>query len=136
MSSKLSLPFMCAPISFSSAVPLAVACCRAGVIGGWQGGTYTPSERFEAYLKALAETDGAPPNVNLPARWGRDLAAADRIALLARYGVPLVLSRLRDPSARSHRSEEHTVELQSRKRSSYDVYCLETKKPRVHEQNR
>src|SRR3546814_4779786 len=68
MLAKLSLPLMCAPMSFASAVPLAVACCRAGVIGGWQGGTYTPSDRFEAYLKALAETDGAPPIVNLPAR--------------------------------------------------------------------
>jgi len=99
MLAKLSLPLMCAPMSFASAVPLAVACCRAGVIGGWQGGTYTPSDRFEAYLKALAETDGAPPIVNLPARWGRDPAAADRIALLERYRVPLVLSSLGDPSA-------------------------------------
>src|SRR3546814_3590301 len=40
MLAKLSLPLMCAPMSFASAVPLAVACCRAGVIGGWQGGTY------------------------------------------------------------------------------------------------
>src|SRR3546814_16522 len=79
MLAKLSLPLMCAPMSFASAVPLAVACCRAGVIGGWQGGPYTPSDRFEADLKALAETDGAAPVVNLPARWGR--APADRPSL-------------------------------------------------------
>ncbi|ALH80328.1 hypothetical protein AN936_08075 [Sphingopyxis macrogoltabida] len=97
--SALSLPLMCAPMSFASSVPLAVACCRAGVVGGWQGGTITPSEQFEHYLKALAGIDGAPPIVNMPARWGTDPAAADRLGLLERYRVPLVLSSLGDPSA-------------------------------------
>lgn len=97
--SGLSLPLMCAPMSFASSVPLAVACCTAGVIGGWQGGTITPFERFEDYLRALADVDGAPPIVNMPARWGSDPAAADRLDLLERYRVPLVLSSLGDPSA-------------------------------------
>ncbi|PKP99164.1 MAG: nitronate monooxygenase [Alphaproteobacteria bacterium HGW-Alphaproteobacteria-13] len=99
MFAGLALPLMCAPMSLASSVPLAVACCRAGVIGGWQGGTFTPFEAFEDYLKALAETDGAPPIVNIPARWGADAAAAERIDLLERYRVPLVLSSLGDPSA-------------------------------------
>ena len=99
MFSGLSLPLMCAPMSFASSVPLAVACCRAGVVGGWQGGTITPFEQFEHYLKALADVDGAPPIVNMPARWGSDPAAADRLDLLERYRVPLVLSSLGDPSA-------------------------------------
>ncbi|WP_411341959.1 nitronate monooxygenase [Sphingopyxis sp. J-6] len=85
-------------MSFASSVPLAVACCRAGVIGGWQGGTITPFEQFEDYLKALADVDGAPPIVNMPARWGTDPAAADRLGLLEGYRVPLVLSSLGDPS--------------------------------------
>ena len=97
--SNLSLPLMCAPMSFASSVPLATACCKAGVIGGWQGGTITPFDQFEDYLKALADTGGAPPIVNMPARWGTDPAAADRLALLERYRVPLVLSSLGDPSA-------------------------------------
>lgn len=99
MLSNLSLPLMCAPMSFASSVPLAVACCQAGVIGGWQGGTITPFEQFEHYLAALADGDGAPPIVNMPARWGTDPKAADRLALLERYRVPLVLSSLGDPSA-------------------------------------
>lgn len=99
MLANLSLPLMCAPMSFASSVPLAVACCGAGVIGGWQGGTFTPGEIFEDYLKALDGIAGAPPIVNLPARWGSDPAAAERIAMLERYRVPLVLSSLGDPSA-------------------------------------
>lgn len=95
----LSLPLMCAPMSFASSVPLAVACCSSGVMGGWQGGTATPSDKVEDYLRALDGLVGAPPIVNVPARWGSDPAAADRIALLERYRVPLVLSSLGDPSA-------------------------------------
>lgn len=98
MFANLELPLMCAPMSFASSVPLATACCHAGVIGGWQGGTITPLEQFEDYLVALANTDGAPPIVNMPARWGSDLAGAERLDLLERYRVPLVLSSLGDPS--------------------------------------
>lgn len=99
MFANLALPLMCAPMSFASSVPLATACCRAGVVGGWQGGTITPFEQFEDYLKALADAGGAPPIVNMPARWGSDPAGIDRLALLERYRVPLVLSSLGDPSA-------------------------------------
>ena len=99
MLSRLTLPLMCAPMSFASSVPLAVACRRAGIMAGWQGGTITPFEKFEDYLKALDAVDGAPPIVNMPARWGTDPAGADRLDLLERYRVPLVLSSLGDPSA-------------------------------------
>lgn len=99
MFGELSLPLMCAPMSIASSVPLARACCRAGVIGGWQGGSLTPFEMFETYLEELDGIGGAPPIVNLPARWGSDPAAADRIDCLERHRVPLVLSSLGDPSA-------------------------------------
>lgn len=98
MFEKLRLPLMCAPMSFASSVPLAVACCRAGVIGGWQGGTYTPDDAFEAYLKALDTVDGAPPIVNIPARWASDPKAQARLDLLGDYKAPLILSSLGDPS--------------------------------------
>ena len=58
MFDNLRLPLMCAPMSFASSVPLAIACCRAGVLGGWQGGTVTPIDEFERYLDALAEIEG------------------------------------------------------------------------------
>jgi nitronate monooxygenase len=80
-------------------VPLAVACCKAGVIGGWQGGTYTPDDEFEAYLKALDGIGGAPPIVNIPARWGSDPKWQTRLDMLGDHHAPLLLSSLGDPSA-------------------------------------
>ena len=98
MFEKLALPLMCAPMSFASSVPLASACARAGVIAGWQGGTLTRMDEFERYLAALAEIDGAPPIVNLPSRIATEPEGPDKLALLERYRVPLVLSSLGDPS--------------------------------------
>lgn len=95
----LRLPLMCAPMSFASSEPLAVACCKAGVIGGWQGGTFTPDAEFEAYLTALDEVTGAPPIVNIPARWGGDPKWQARLDMLGDHKAPLVLSSLGDPSA-------------------------------------
>lgn len=96
---NLALPLMCAPMSFASAVPLAAACCEAGIIGGWQGGSATPDATFLAYLERLDQISGAPPIVNLPARWGSDPKYSHRLDLLARFKVPLVLSSVGDPSA-------------------------------------
>ncbi|WP_181883562.1 NAD(P)H-dependent flavin oxidoreductase [Sphingorhabdus pulchriflava] len=86
-------------MSFASSVPLAVACCKAGVIGGWQGGTATTDEEFEAYLIALDGVKGAPPIVNIPARWGSDPKWQSRLDMLGDHRAPLVLSSLGDPSA-------------------------------------
>ena len=84
---NLALPLMCAPMSIASSVPLAVACCRAGVIGGWQGGTATPLDEFERYLEALAQTDRAPPIVNLPSRIASEETGEAKLALLERHRV-------------------------------------------------
>lgn len=99
MFENLRLPLMCAPMSFASSVPLALACCRAGVIGGWQGGTFTADDEFEAYLKALDGVSAAPPIVNIPARWGSDPKWQARLDMLGDHKAPLVLSSLGDPSA-------------------------------------
>jgi nitronate monooxygenase len=99
MLDTLRLPLMCAPMSVASSVSLALACCKAGVIGGWQGGTYTRDDEFESYLKALDGIQGAPPIVNIPARWGSDPKWQARLAMLEQYRAPLVLSSLGDPSA-------------------------------------
>lgn len=96
--SGLSLPLMCAPMSFASSVPLAVACCETGVIGGWQGGTFTPLDEFERYLAALADLGGAPPIVNLPSRIAMDDTGEAKLALLERHRAPLVLSSIGDPA--------------------------------------
>jgi nitronate monooxygenase len=109
----LRLPLMCAPMSFASSVPLAVACCRAGLVGGWQGGTYTPDATFASYLNDLDGIGGAPPIVNIPARWGSDPKWQTRLDMLADHRAPLVLSSLGDPSAlvaRVHRWRGRVVQ--------------------------
>ncbi len=98
MFGKLALPLMCAPMSFASSVPLTTACMKAGVIAGWQGGTYTPFDEFERYLAALQDTDGAPPIVNLPSRIASEETGEAKLALLEQHRAPLVLSSLGDPS--------------------------------------
>lgn len=98
MFEKLALPLMCAPMSFASSVPLAVACAQSGVIAGWQGGTLTKFDEFEQYLAALAEVHGAPPVVNLPSRIASEETGEAKLALLEKHRVPLVLSSLGDPS--------------------------------------
>lgn len=85
-------------MSFASSVPLAVACCETGVIGGWQGGTFTPLDEFERYLAALADLGGAPPIVNLPSRIAMDDTGEAKLALLERHRAPLVLSSIGDPA--------------------------------------
>lgn len=85
-------------MSFASSVPLAIACCGAGVIGGWQGGRVTRLDEFGRYLAALRDIQGAPPIVNLPARIMTDPDGEAKLALLEQARVPLVLSSVGDPT--------------------------------------
>jgi nitronate monooxygenase len=98
MFEALRLPLMCAPMSFASSPPLAVACCQAGILGGWQGGRVTRAAAFEGYLAALEGVGGAPPIVNLPARIFTDPDGEQKLALLRRVRAPLVLSSVGDPT--------------------------------------
>ena len=105
---NLRLPLMCAPMSIASSVPLALACCRAGIIGGWQGGTLTPLEEFKQYLSSLdelrrqAEGEGlqfGPPIVNFPARIASEPdVGEEKMRLCEKYRPPLVLSSIGDPT--------------------------------------
>jgi len=98
MFAKLTLPLICAPMSIASSVDLAVACSKAGVVAGWQGGTATRLNEFTRYLEALRGIDGAPAIVNLPARIATEADGADKLALLERHRVPLVLSSVGNPA--------------------------------------
>jgi nitronate monooxygenase len=98
MFSNLRLPLMCAPMSFASSPALAAACCEAGIIAGWQGGTYTTLDEFKIYITSLAGVTGAPPIVNLPARIAGEETGAAKLSLLAQHQAPLVLCSLGNPS--------------------------------------
>jgi nitronate monooxygenase len=106
--SGLRLPLLCAPMSFASSLPLTLACCEAGVVGGWQGGNVRTIEEFEGYLTALAEGrrraegDGrpfAPHVINFPAAIVRDPElGAQKLNLCEAHAAPLILSSVGDPT--------------------------------------
>jgi len=106
--SDLTLPLLCAPMSFASSLPLTLACCEAGIVGGWQGGNVRTIEEFEGYLNALdegrrrAEGDGrafGPHVVNLPAAVVRDPElGAQKLKFCETFAVPLILSSVGDPT--------------------------------------
>lgn len=98
MFANLALPLMCAPMSFASSPELAAACSRAGVVAGWQGGTYTNMAEFERYIDRLADISGAPPIVNLPARIATEDIGPAKLALLEKHQAPLVLCSLGAPT--------------------------------------
>jgi nitronate monooxygenase len=104
----LRLPLFCAPMSFASSLPLALACCEAGIVGGWQGGNVPTIEEFEDYLVSLdkarriaadAGRPFGPDAVNLPAAIVRDPElGAQKLKLCERYASPLVISSVGDPT--------------------------------------
>lgn len=105
---SLRLPLLCAPMSFASSLPLTLACCEAGIVGGWQGGNVRTIEEFGGYLSTLdearrrAEGEGRPfgPHaVNMPAAIVRDPElGAQKLKLCEEFRVPLVFSSVGDPS--------------------------------------
>ena len=95
-------------MSFASSLPLTLACCSAGIIGGWQGGNVRTIEEFRSYLTALdegrrkAEGEGRPfgPHaVNMPAATVRDRdLGAEKLKVLEAFAAPLVFSSVGDPT--------------------------------------
>lgn len=103
----LRLPLLCAPMSFASSLPLALACCRAGIVGGWQGGNVRTIDEFETYIVTLDEArrqaEGedsrfAPHAINFPAGIVNDPElGAQKLALCERFRVPIIFSSVGDP---------------------------------------
>src|SRR3546814_8232571 len=101
--------------------------------------------RLKASGGQVNETDGA--RVNTPDGWWLLRASNTQDVLVARAeakneaGLERLMHQIdgqlaesgltRGPQA-SHRSEEHTSELQSLMRISYAVFCLEKKKTKLH----
>ncbi|MGD9792698.1 MAG: NAD(P)H-dependent flavin oxidoreductase [Acidimicrobiia bacterium] len=104
----LRLPVMCAPMSFASSLDLTLACCRSGVIAGWQGMQINDVEQFSGYLSAIdaarreARMSGAAfaaHAVNFAAGIVKDPGiGAQKLALCEQQRVPLVFSSIGDPT--------------------------------------
>lgn len=112
----LRLPVMAAPMTMASSPELIIACCSAGVIGGFQGANARDAETFERWLRmiqsaqARARDSGsrfAPFIVNLLVSPGRDPALHEfRLALCEESRVPLLLTTAGDPAAIVKRTHE------------------------------
>jgi nitronate monooxygenase len=106
---QLRLPLMAAPMTMASSVELIVACCRAGVVGGFQAANArTPEGLAEWYGKiATAEAESrargerfAPFVVNLLASAGQDPGAHQaRLDICRQRKSPLLLTTAGDPRA-------------------------------------
>ena len=105
----LRLPVMAAPMTLASSLELILACCRAGVIGGFQAANAGPPEIFAEWLGAVQAAEAqaraagqrfAPYIVNLLAKAGRDEGAhRARLDLCRASKTPLILTTAGDPSA-------------------------------------
>jgi nitronate monooxygenase len=95
-------------MSFASSLQLTLACCEAGIVGGWQGGNVRSIGEFAQYLSTLdsmrrqcieeGRTFG-PPLVNFPAAVARDPdLGAQKLKLCETHAVPLILSSVGDPT--------------------------------------
>jgi nitronate monooxygenase len=95
-------------MSFASSLPLTLACCQAGVVGGWQGSQVRDLGEFAKVLDTLREAEQAardagrpfaPHAVNLRASSARDSGiGARRLELCATARIPLVISSVGDPT--------------------------------------
>ncbi|KPM53360.1 hypothetical protein CcI49_30310 [Frankia sp. CcI49] len=104
----LRLPLVCAPMSYVSTLSLTLACCRAGIVAGWQGGLVRDIDEFARIIDALVEAEEAarsegrlfaPPAVNLPAGSAMDAGVgARRLDLCAKAKIPIVISSVGDPT--------------------------------------
>jgi len=109
LASDLRLPVMCAPMTFASSLDLTLACCGAGVVGGWQGMQIHDIDEFAAYLQAVTDAEErtrafggtfAPPAVNFAAGIVKDPdLGAQKLALCEQQRIPLVFSSIGDPTA-------------------------------------
>ncbi|MFT3754440.1 MAG: nitronate monooxygenase [Pseudoxanthomonas sp.] len=103
MRAGLKLPLIAAPMFRVSGPDLALAACRAGVIGALPVLNSADSGEFEAWLDRIHDdfdkTPGAAPlAVNMPtAKFGGARYATD-IKLLERYKVPVVITAIGDPT--------------------------------------
>src|SRR3546814_1195119 len=88
----------------------------------------TPAEKEAQRVAAMSDQGSAAMENQFTYRSDlarKQIAAVDQIILTHKFDDPN-LERLRKKDAQ-HRSEEHTSELQSIMRISYDVVCMKTK---------
>jgi len=108
MFAELRLPLMCAPMTMASSLPMAIASCRAGIVGGWQGGNVRTIEEFQRWIVALDDARKAardqgevwgPYAINFNAGVVNDPElGAQKLKECERLRSPLFVSSVGDPT--------------------------------------
>ena len=100
---RLTLPVFAAPMFLCSGVELAIACCKAGIIGSLTRNHCRDLEELEAQMRAV--TNGlarhtppiGPLAVNISPTFGQDEMKA-HLATCRRYGVRIIVTSVGDPT--------------------------------------
>ncbi|MDE2465988.1 MAG: nitronate monooxygenase [Alphaproteobacteria bacterium] len=94
-------------MSIASSLELVIACCRAGIVGAYQGANPRGSDEFRRWLieleaaKRLAQAEGrgfAPYAVNLSVARD-DSTLRERLEICEQFAVPLLITSVGDPAA-------------------------------------
>lgn len=103
LQTHLKLPVIAAPMFLVSGPELAIAACRAGIVGALPAHNARTSEDFAAWMEqvheALAATDNPGPlAVNVPTPKTGGKRYEQDLAIVERYRVPLVITAMGDPT--------------------------------------
>ena len=102
LQNRLTLPLIAAPMFLVSGPELALACCRAGIVGSFPALNQRTSEGFENWLEQMnSELGSADGDDQQPAPWAVNLIVhrtnprwqAD-LQLCVRHQVPIVITSL------------------------------------------
>lgn len=98
---RLRLPVIAAPMLLVSGTRLAIAACRAGVVGSFPSLNARSSDEFRQWMVEVSEalhdiSEAAPYAVNLIIRAG-DRAEED-LKIIEEFRVPLVITSVGNPS--------------------------------------
>lgn len=105
---RLTLPAFAAPMFLCSTAPLAIACCKAGIVGSLTANHYRDLAELEANLREVSEAlaahgDAAPGAVigplavNISPNQDAD-AFRDQLAACRRHGAAIIVTSVGDPT--------------------------------------
>lgn len=102
LKSRLRIPVIAAPMLLVSDPALAIACCKAGVVGSFPTLNARTPEIFETWLKQVGHAlegvaDAAPHAVNLVVQGAGSPRYLADLALIERYRPPVVITSVGQP---------------------------------------
>ncbi|MFT3964781.1 MAG: nitronate monooxygenase [Sphingobium sp.] len=114
---RLRLPVFAAPMFLCSGVDLAIACCKAGIVGSLTRNHCRDMMELEAQLKTVnealavhaelhSEQKIGPLAVNISPTFSRE-EFRDHLALCRRHGVRIIVTSVGDPTQNAPLVQDH-----------------------------